>query len=145
MRSTSSGVAAASNSRDGDELDLGRLVRARAGGWRWSRVKCGGRRGAEDLEVGGRAVDAGGVGQPVAVGEVAAVALVADGGGAGAEHVAVAEAGALEEPVVGPVDRVAAGAGGDPLADAVVAAAGEAHAGHVVLGPLDQVVATRCW
>ena len=50
---------------------------------------------------GGRAVDAGGVGQAVAVGEVAAVALVADDRRARAEHVAVAEAGALEEPVVG--------------------------------------------
>src|SRR6478735_7607873 len=104
----------------------------------WSGV--GGRHGPEDREVEGRAVIAGRVREAVAVGELAPVALVADGPALAAEHVAVVESGPVEQPVVGPVDRVAAGAAGGSLADAVVAASGEADAGHLVLGPADLVV-----
>jgi hypothetical protein len=83
----------------------------------------------------GGAVAAGRVGQAVAVGEVAAVALVAHDDRAGTEQVAVADAGAVEDPVVGPVHRVAAGAVRDPLADAVVTAAAKLTPVICVLGP----------
>src|ERR1700682_4372254 len=98
------------------------------------------RAGAEDLEGRRRAVLAGRVRQPVAVGEHAAVALVADDGRAGAEHVAVAEPGALEHPVTGAVHGVATEAGGDIATYAVIAPTGERDAGHGILGTTDDHV-----
>ena len=123
----------------GDELVLCGLVRSRrARGRRPTEV--GRRCCSEDLEVARGAVDAGRVRQAVTVGEVAAVALVADDRRRRAEQVAVVEAGAVEDPVLGPVQRVATGALRRPFADAVVAAAAEADAGHVVLGTVEQMV-----
>src|SRR4051812_29173998 len=87
----------------------------------------------QDLEGRRRAVFSGGIRQPVAVGEHAAVALVADDSGACPEDIAVTEAGAFEDPVPGAVHGVAAEAVRHVPADAVVAAAGEADAGHGIL------------
>src|SRR6185437_15910771 len=70
----------------------------------------------------------------------APVALVADGGGAGTEHVAVAETGAVEDPVIGAMHGVATETRGHVATDAVIAAARERDAGHVVLGAPDDHV-----
>ena len=54
-----------------------------------------------------------------------------------AEHVAVPEPGAVEDPVARPVHRVAAEPGGHVATDAVIAPAGERDPRHEVLGPAD--------
>ena len=95
---------------------------------------------AQDLEGRGRAVLAGRVREPVAIGELASVALVANGGRPGAEHIAIAEPGAVEDPVTGTVHGVAAETSGHVAPDAVIAAACERDARHVILGtPHDDV------
>src|ERR1700681_4206784 len=88
---------------------------------------------AEDLEGRRRAVLAGWIRQPVAGGESTPVALVANDGRAGTEHVAVAEPRAVEDPVTGAVHGVAAEPGGHVATYAVIAPAGERDAGHRVL------------
>src|SRR4051794_18263074 len=94
----------------GDVLELARLARP----WRTRRRLPGEvlrRARAEDLEGRRRAVLAGRVREPVAGGEHAPVALVADDGRTGTEHVAVAQPGAVEDPVTGAVHRVPTEAG----------------------------------
>src|SRR5205823_9475642 len=111
------GLARAEHARR-DVLELARFA---GPGWTRCRLACEvlGRAGAEDLERCGRAVLARRVRQPVAVGEHAPVAFVADGGRPGTEHVAVAQARVLEQPVTGAVHGVATEAIGDVAADAV--------------------------
>src|SRR4029079_14313236 len=92
------------------------------------------RTGPEDLEGRRRAVLASGIGQPVAIGEDAPVALVTDDGRANYENVAVPAPRYVADTIVGEVHGVAAEAGRHVATDAVIAAAGEGHAGHVVLG-----------
>src|SRR5262249_13771529 len=94
----------------------------------------------EDLERGWRAVFERRIGKAVAVREDAAVALVAHDGRIDAQHVAVAEPGAVEEPVIRAMDGVAAEAARDVATDAVVAATRERHTRHVVLGTTDDHV-----
>src|SRR2546430_3462469 len=86
---------------------------------------------AQDLEGRRRAVLAGRIRQPVAVGEHAPVALVADDGRAATEHVAVPEPGAVEDPMTGAVHGVAAETGGHTAADPGGARAGETDRRHV--------------
>src|SRR5439155_27138719 len=66
--------------------------------------------------------------------------FVPDDGRAGTEHVAIAEPGAVEDPVTGAVHGVAAEAGGHIATNAVIATAGERDAGHEVLGATDDHV-----
>ncbi len=65
--------------------------------------RCAGR-GGEDLEALGATVFVGGLGHTVAHRHRTSVALVADDGVLGAEHVAVAQIGAVEQPVIRPPD-----------------------------------------
>ena len=78
-------------------------------------------RGPQDLEIVRRAIDPSRKGEAVAVGEVAAVALVAHHHGLGAHHVPGTQAEPREGPVAGTVHRVAAGALGCVLEVGVAA------------------------
>ena len=110
MRATASGSCAPSTRAAMYSISDGSVGPARGA---FSRLKCAAGVMAEDLEVRRRAVGAGGERQAVAIGELAAVALVADGDGVGTEQVAVDRCRAVEQPVLGSVDRVAAGAAAD--------------------------------
>src|SRR5690242_5515202 len=104
------GITRAEHARR-DVFQLARFVRLR-------RTRCAltsevlRRARREDLERRRCPVFTARVRQPVAVGELAAVAFIADGCRAGTEHIAVAEPGAFEDPMTGAVHGVAAETGG---------------------------------